>query len=84
MSNVIEAAASPLLRACTHTPQCPAWGAPDHDAAVVIFNHHVDCGCVVLCNGVTVFDDGGEVWPDGTIVPAHRPEPLHLIAAVAS
>jgi hypothetical protein len=80
MNQLIEGAATPPLGTCTHTPRCPAWNAPDHDAAVVIFNHHVDCGCVVLCNRVTVFDDGGELLPDGTIVPAHRPEPLHALA----
>ncbi|MER6481409.1 DUF5999 family protein, partial [Streptomyces filamentosus] len=26
------------------------------------------------CNGVLLFEDTGELLPDGTIVPPHRPE----------
>jgi len=29
-------------------------------------------GWVLLCNGVVVFDDTGEILPDGRAVPPHR------------
>jgi hypothetical protein len=60
---------------CPHAPECPAATAPDHDAAKTLHDHHADGGFIVLCNGVTVFDDGGEILPGGQVIPAHRPEP---------
>ncbi|WP_423247610.1 DUF5999 family protein [Streptomyces achmelvichensis] len=27
----------------------------------------------LLCNGTVVFDDTGELLPDGEIIPPHRP-----------
>ncbi|MGW2652218.1 DUF5999 family protein, partial [Streptomyces sp. NPDC001478] len=29
----------------------------------------------MLCNGVVVFDDTGEILPGGQIIPPHRPTP---------
>lgn len=48
---------------CQHQPQCPHWPAPDHLAARMVADHP-DQGWCLLCNGVIVFDDGGELLPD--------------------
>ena len=50
---------------CPHSPPCPDAGAPDRDAAHVIVSHP-EQGWSLLCNGIVVFDDGGELLPDGT------------------
>jgi hypothetical protein len=58
--------------ACPHSPACPGAGAPDHDAARVV-SSHPEQGWSLLCNGVVVFDDTGEILPDGRAVAPHRP-----------
>lgn len=40
---------------------------------------HPEQGWTLLCNGVIVFDDTGELLPDGRAVGTHRPS--ELIAA---
>ena len=57
---------------CTHQPTCPSADASDHDAARVI-SHHPEQGWNLLCNGVVVFDDTGELLPDRKVVDPHRP-----------
>jgi Family of unknown function (DUF5999) len=57
---------------CRHVPQCPSAAAPDHAAARVAASHP-EQGWSVLCNGVVVFDDLGEILPDGTCLDAYRP-----------
>jgi hypothetical protein len=58
---------------CTdHSPACPAASAPDHDAAVVV-SRHPEQGWSLLCNGVVLFEDTGELLPDGRTVAPHRP-----------
>ena len=64
---------------CTHYPACPTSDAPDHDAARVIAAHP-EQGWNLLCNGVIVFDDTGEILPNLTCVAPHRPH-THLQAA---
>ena len=59
-------------RRCPHTPACPSAQAPDHDAARVL-RACPEQGWVLLCNGVVVFDDTGELLPDGRVVAPHRP-----------
>lgn len=66
---------------CTHIPLCPAADATDHDAAKVIA-HDYTAGYSILCNGVVVFDDTGELVPDDSpcgchVEAPHRPEPQH-------
>lgn len=56
---------------CQHRPQCPSAGAPDHDAARLVA-YHPEQGWGLLCNGVIVFEDTGELLPDGRSVPIHR------------
>jgi uncharacterized protein DUF5999 len=56
---------------CWHQPPCPPADAPDHDAArLVAFRPEQGWG--LLCNGVIVFDDNGELLPDGRSVAAHE------------
>jgi hypothetical protein len=44
--------------------------APDHDAARLV-SYHPEQGWGLLCNGVIVFEDTGELLPDGRSVPVH-------------
>jgi hypothetical protein len=76
MTNLTDPTAAAYVAACAHLPVCPPYGAPDHDAAAVIAEHH-DQGWIKLCNGVVVFDDTSEILPSGVLVAAHRPEPPH-------
>jgi hypothetical protein len=64
---------------CQHQPACPSATAPDHDAARVVATHP-EQGWSLLCNGVLVFEDTGELLPDGSAVAPHRPMPLHAAA----
>lgn len=66
---------------CEHRPLCPAAAAADHDAARVV-SRHPEQGWVLLCNGVVVFDDTGEILPDRRIVAPHRPQ-VRLLKKVA-
>jgi hypothetical protein len=61
---------------CPHRPPCPSAEAADHDAPRVVA-FHPEQGWNLLCNGVVVFEDTGELLPDGTCVAPHRPEPPH-------
>jgi hypothetical protein len=64
---------------CQHWPQCPIATADDHIAARVI-SAHPEQGWSLLCNGVVVFDDTGELFPDGHSISPHRSRPLTLAA----
>jgi hypothetical protein len=55
---------NPALRICSHTPACPSADALDRDAAHVL-SAHPEQGWSLLCNGVVVFEDFGEILPDG-------------------
>ena len=57
---------------CTHSPPCPSADAADHDATRVV-RTHPEQGWNLLCNGVVVFEDTGELLPDGRTVAPHRP-----------
>jgi hypothetical protein len=52
---------------CQHTPACPPAEAPDHDAAHAI-SSHPEQGWSLLCNGVVLFEDSGEILPNGRVV----------------
>jgi len=53
---------------CQHQPRCPRSRAPDHPAARIVAAHP-EQGWSMLCNGVIVFDDGGELLPGGRGIP---------------
>jgi hypothetical protein len=59
---------------CRHLPVCPGADAPDRDAARVV-SGHPEQGWSLLCNGVVIFDDTGELLPDGKIVAPRRAYP---------
>ena len=57
---------------CSHTPTCPSAESPDRDGARIV-SSHPEQGWYLLCNQVVLFDDTGELLPDGRIVAPHRP-----------
>ncbi|MFD6297866.1 DUF5999 family protein [Streptomyces sp. NPDC060235] len=57
---------------CRHTPACPAADSSDAEGARVVAGQP-EQGWSLLCNGVFVFADTGELLPDGRIVAPHRP-----------
>ncbi|MGE5763899.1 MAG: DUF5999 family protein [Mycobacterium leprae] len=61
---------------CMHRPPCPPADAPDREAARTISAQPAQ-GWSLLCNGVVVFDDTGELLPNGSVVAPHRPPPPH-------
>jgi len=58
-----------LLRdgVCSHQPRCPDARAADRIAARPVARHP-EQGWSLLCNGVVLFDDGGQLLPDGRAV----------------
>ncbi|ABW11295.1 conserved hypothetical protein [Frankia sp. Hr75.2] len=69
------ASASPVARRrCPHSPPCPTADSADHDAARVT-SRHCDQGWSLLCNGVILFEDTGEILPTGRTVEPRRPLP---------
>jgi hypothetical protein len=58
---------------CAHRPSCPAADSP---AARVVTAHivaaHPEQGWNLLCDGTIVFDDTGELRPDGRVLAPHR------------
>jgi hypothetical protein len=67
--NAVHAAAA--KHTCTHTPACPVAEAADHEAAVPIASHP-EQGWSLLCNGVVLFEDTGELLPDGRAIAPCR------------
>jgi hypothetical protein len=61
----------------------PQWRAPDHRAARIVIDHPGQ-GWSLLCNGVIVLDDGGELLPDGRAVAPDRPAPAEPLAMVTN
>jgi hypothetical protein len=57
---------------CSHRPPCPPADRRDRDAARTVACHP-EQGWSLLCNGVIVFDDMGEILPGGRVIPPHRP-----------
>ena len=68
---------------CSHPVPCPPAEAIDHDAARVVVSFP-EQGWSLLCNGVIVFDDTGELLPDGRPIEPHRgPAPHRPTLAAA-
>ena len=64
---------------CHHATPCPDATSDARDLAAVIASHP-EQGWSLLCNGVVLFDDTGELLPDGTVIPPHRPTDLPAAA----
>ena len=67
---------------CKHQPTCPSAGLPDRDAARIV-SHHPEQGWALLCNGILLFEDTGELLPDGQIIAPHRALDTEQIAVAA-
>jgi hypothetical protein len=65
---------------CLHRPPCPPANRPDRHAAKVV-SAHPEQGWSLLCNGVIVFDDLGELLPGGRAVAPQRRAAAPLAAA---
>jgi hypothetical protein len=61
----------PEAEMCSHEPICPPATSVDRDAARTVA-YHPEQGWSLLCNGVVVFDDRGELLPDGHAIPPPR------------
>jgi hypothetical protein len=62
---------------CPHTPPCPEPGGPDREAARTIISHP-EQGWSLLCNGIVIFEDTGELLPGGDAIEPHRPTDVAL------
>jgi len=60
---------------CPHTPRCPDPSGPDREAARTVVSHP-EQGWSLLCNGIVIFEDTGELLPGGTAIAPHRPTDL--------
>ena len=47
----------------------------------ILLAHHPEQGWSLLCNGVLLFEDTGELLPDGQIIAPHRPPDTGLVTA---
>ena len=56
---------------CQHQPPCPTTDSGDREAARLVA-YHPEQGWGLLCNGVLLFEDTGELLPDGQIIAPHR------------
>ena len=61
----------PTRHTCVHTPCCPTADDVDRDAAHVV-SARPEQGWSLLCNGVVVFEDFGELLPERAV---HRLAP---------
>ncbi|MCF0094841.1 MULTISPECIES: DUF5999 family protein [unclassified Micromonospora] len=65
---------------CQHQPTCPLAEATDREAARVLACFP-EQGWSLLCNGVIVFEDTGELLPDGSSIAPHRGPARHALVA---
>ena len=61
---------------CSHVPSCPSADASDREAAHTVATHP-EQGWSLLCNGVLLFEDTGELLPNGDVIAPHRPTDIH-------
>ena len=82
-ANSMNAGAVHSRAACVHVPPCPAADGPDRDAAHVLVGHP-EQGWSLLSNGIVLFEDSGEILPDGHCLQARRADltasALHRVA----
>ena len=60
---------------CPHTPSCPDPSGPDREAARTVVSHP-EQGWSLLCNGIIILEDTGELLPGGAAIGPHRPTDL--------
>lgn len=65
---------------CSHQPACPEADAIDREAARIVSSAPQQ-GWSLLCNGVIIFDDTGELLPDGSVIAPHRGPAPHIPTA---
>ena len=65
---------------CSHQPPCPPADHWDRDAARTVACYP-EQGWSLLCNGVIVFDDMGEILPGGLGISPHCPARVRLPVA---
>lgn len=53
---------------CAHQPSCPR----TESLAPHVVAAHPEQGWSLLCDGAIVFDDTGELLPDGRVIAPHR------------
>jgi Family of unknown function (DUF5999) len=68
---------------CPHTPPCPDAHALDREAARTVVSHP-EQGWSLLCNGIVVFEDTGELLPDGATIAPHRPTDVSAHSVIAA
>jgi len=71
-----------MANTCRHQIPCPSADSSDREAAHIV-SHHPEQGWSLLCNGVLLFEDTGELLPDGQIIAPHRALGTEHIAAAA-
>jgi hypothetical protein len=64
---------------CPHTPRCPDPSGPDREAARTVISHP-EQGWSLLCNGIVIFEDTGELLPGGGSIAPHRPTDIACFA----
>ena len=67
---------------CQHLPPCPTAASADRESARLVA-HHPEQGWSLLCNGVLLFEDTGELLPDGRVIAPCRPLGSEHIATAA-
>ena len=67
---------------CQHQPPCPTAESADRESARLAA-HHPEQGWSLLCNGVLLFEDTGELLPDGQIIAPHRPMGVDQVMTAA-
>jgi hypothetical protein len=65
---------------CRHVPPCPEPESMDRDAARIVARHP-EQGWYLLCNGVIIFDDTGELLPNGRMIEPNRGPAPHQSAS---
>lgn len=60
-----------MTESCRHSPSCPPAQASNREAALTLVCYP-EQGWSLLCNGVVLFEDTGELLPDGSIIGPRR------------
>ena len=67
---------------CQHQTPCPSSEAVDREAARILATFP-EQGWSLLCNGVIVFEDTGELLPDCSVIEPHRGWAPHTLVGAA-